>query len=139
VGDKRTAWEDGGHKARPSTLHVSDVCFTHQAFLEGKSADDCAFLHHGDAGWHAEWDRNFLWDPTTPTVIPVARHVRSREGPALVCISEGSSGRIPVHLGGKPAAAPAFAERVAPNRFAALVGGVPPPPVPQPKKAWGRK
>jgi len=135
VGDKRTAWEDGGHKARPSTLHVSDVCFTHQAFLEGKSTDDCAFLHHGDAGWHAEWDRNFLWDPTAPTAIPVARHVRSREGPSLVCISESSSGRIPVHLGGKPVAAPAFAERVAPNRFAAL-GAAPPP---QPQKAWGRK
>ena len=137
-GSKHTVWEDGGHKARPSTLHVSSECFTHQEFLAGKIRDDCPFLHHGDAGWHAEWDRNFLWDPTAPTVIPVARHVRSREGPSLVCISESSSGRIPVHLGGKPAAAPTFAERVtSQGRFAALIGVAPPPP--QPKKAWGRK
>ena len=134
VGNKHTAWEDGGHKARPSTLHVSSECFTHEEFLAGKIRDDCPFLHHGDAGWHSEWDRNFLWDPMAPTVFPVARHIRERAATSLLCISESSSGRLPVHLGGKPAAAPSGA----PNRFSALVGA-PPPPVPEPKKAWGRK
>ena len=131
VGNKHTNWEDGGHKARPSTLHVSDVCFTHQAFLDGKIREDCPFLHTGDAGWHAEWDTNFLWDPSTGAA-PAARHVRSRDEVPLVCVSESSSGHLPVHLGGRPsasAAAGGFAERAAPEaRWAPLAGGARPPP-----------
>jgi len=124
VGTKHTNWEDGGHRARPSTLHVSDICFTHQAFLDGEIREDCPFLHSGDKGWHTEWDSNILWDPSTG-IAPVPRHVRSREGEALVCISESSSGQLPLHLGGKPVAAvagPAFAQRAAPQGrcFAAL-------------------
>jgi hypothetical protein len=127
VGTKHTNWEDGGHRARPSTLHVSDVCFTHQAFLDGKIREDCPFLHHGDAGWHAEWDTNLLWDPSTGTA-PAARHVRSRDEVPLVCISESSCGHLPVHLGGKAAAAGGFAERAAPEaRWAPLAGGARPP------------
>jgi len=122
VGNKKTDWEDGGHKARPSTLHVSDICFTHQAFLDGKIREDCPFLHSGDKGWHTEWDSNFLWNPSTG-VAPVPRHVRSR-ATADICISESSSGQLPLHLGGKPVAAvagPAFAQRAQPQgRFAAL-------------------
>jgi len=135
VGSKSTNWEDGGHRARPSTLHVSDVCFTHQAFLDGKIREDCPFLHGGDKGWHAEWDTNILWDPSTGTA-PVPRHVRSREGPALVCISESSAGHLPLHLGGKPATAqrspePRFtamggeAKRSPEGRFAALAASKP--------------
>jgi hypothetical protein len=102
VGNKTTDWEDGGKKARPSTLHVSDVCFTHQAFLEGKIKDDCPFLHSGDQGWQKPWDTNFLWDPTHPEVMPVAKHIRMREGDyTTLCISEKSAGYLPIHLGGK--------------------------------------
>ena len=99
-GDKHTDWEDGGKKARPSTLAVSSECFTHREFLAGRIRDDCPFLHHGDAGWHPEWDRNFLWDPMHPQVMPVAKHIRERGG-ARLCISEKSAGYLPVHLGGK--------------------------------------
>ena len=137
-GNKHTDWEDGGKKARPSTLHVSSECFTHAEFLAGRIREDCPFLHHGDAGWHAEWDSNFLWDPSNPEVMPVPKHIRKREGDALLCISEKSAGYLPVHLGGRAegvdarqwrggaAAAPQrpFAERAAPQgRFASLAAG----------------
>jgi hypothetical protein len=159
VGNKQSDWEDGGHRARPSTLHVSDVCFTHQAFLEGKGRDDCPFLHSGDAGWQKAWDTNFLWDPRHPEEVPVAKHVRSRQG-GDVCISESSAGYLPVHLGGREqgmdarqwrqqqggggsaaAAAPQrpFAERAQPQgRFAGLsaAGGGGGPAA---GGAWGRK
>lgn len=127
-GNKHTEWEDGGKKARPSTLHVSSECFTHAEFMAGRIREDCPFLHHGDAGWHAEWDRNFLWDPTHPESMPAAKHVRKREGDALLCISEKSAGYLPLHLGGKvdgmdarqwrqagAPAGPAFVERAAPQ------------------------
>ena len=100
-GNKQTDWEDGGKKARPSTLHVSSDCFTHAEFLAGRIREDCPFLHHGDKGWHAEWDRNFLWDPSHPEVMPTPKHIRKRDGDALLCISEKSAGYLPVHLGGK--------------------------------------
>jgi hypothetical protein len=143
-GNKHTDWEDGGKKARPSTLHVSSECFMHAEFLAGRERDDCPFLHTGDAGWHAEWDTNFLWDPLHPEVVPVPKHIRKREGDAKLCITEKSAGYLPLHLGGKvdgmdarewrssaaaaAAAAPApqraFAERAVPEgRFAALGGG----------------
>jgi hypothetical protein len=140
-GNKTTDWEDGGKKARPSTLQVSSECFTHVEFLAGRIREDCPFLHTGDAGWHAEWDSNFLWDPLHPESMPVAKHIRKREGDALLCISEKSAGYLPVHLGGKEqgmdarqwratesaaagggGAAPS--QRAAPEgRFAALGGG----------------
>jgi hypothetical protein len=100
-GNKHSDWEDGGKKARPSTLHVSSDCFTHTEFLAGRIREDCPFLHHGDAGWHAQWDRNFLWDPMHPESMPVAKHIRKRDGDAALCISEKSAGYLPVHLGGK--------------------------------------
>jgi hypothetical protein len=68
-GDKHTDWEDGGKKARPSTLGVSSECFTHREFLAGRIREDCPFLHQGDAGWHAQWSKNFLWDPSNPQVM----------------------------------------------------------------------
>ena len=102
VGNKTTDWEDGGKKARPSTLHVSSECFAHAEFLAGRIRDDCPFLHSGDKGWHTEWDRNFLWDPTHPEAAPVAKHIRMREGDyTTLCISEKSAGYLPIHLGGK--------------------------------------
>jgi hypothetical protein len=100
-GDKHTDWEDGGKKARPSTLGVSSECFTHREFLAGRIREDCPFLHQGDAGWHAQWSKNFLWDPSNPQVMPVAKHIRKRQGDAKLCISEKSAGYLPVHLGGK--------------------------------------
>jgi hypothetical protein len=103
VGNKTTDWEDGGKKARPSTLHVSSECFAHAEFMAGRIRDDCPFLHCGDKGWHTEWDRNFLWDPAHPEVMPVAKHIRMRSGDyTTLCISEKSAGYLPVHLGGKP-------------------------------------
>ena len=143
-GNKHTDWEDGGKKARPSTLHVSSECFTHAEFVAGRIREDCPFLHHGDAGWHAEWDQNFLWDPMHPESMPVPKHIRKREGDALLCISEKSAGYLPVHLGGKAegmdarqwraqtmggggsaaAAAPRpFAERAVEQRWSPLAGG----------------
>lgn len=141
-GNKHTDWEDGGKKARPSTLHVSSECFTHAEFLAGRIREDCPFLHHGDAGWHAEWDSNFLWDPMHPESMPTPKHIRKREGDAQLCISEKSAGYLPVHLGGKadgmdarqwrqqtmgPAAAAApqraFAERAVEERWAPMRGG----------------
>jgi hypothetical protein len=137
VGNKHSDWEDGGHRARPSTLHVSDVCFTHQAFLEGKSRDDCPFLHSGDAGWQKAWDSNFLWDPMHPESMPVAKHVRSRQG-GDICISESSAGYLPVHLGGKEGGMDARqwrqqASSAAPQRAFAERA------VPQGRTAWGKK
>ena len=158
VGNKTTDWEDGGHRARPSTLHVSDVCFTHQAFLEGKIKDDCPFLHSGDQGWQKAWDTNFLWDPKHPEQTPVPKHVRSREG-GEVCISEKSAGYLPVHLGGKEGGmdarqwraveAPMMGggsvapPRAAEGRFGALAGQDVPMTGggrgPRPGQAWGKK
>lgn len=120
-GNKHTDWEDGGKKARPSTLHVSSECFTHAEFVAGRIREDCPFLHHGDAGWHAEWDSNFLWDPMHPESMPVPKHIRKREGDALLCISEKSAGYLPVHLGGKADGMDARQWR-AENRFAAAGG-----------------
>ena len=125
-GNKHTDWEDGGKKARPSTLHVSSECFTHAEFMAGRIREDCPFLHHGDAGWHAEWDSNFLWDPMHPESMPVPKHIRKREGDALLCISEKSAGYLPVHLGGKADGMDARqwrAAAAAENRFAAIGGG----------------
>ena len=102
AGNKQTSWEDGGQRARPTTLHVSSECFTHTEFLAGRIRDDCPFLHQGDAGWHTEWDRNFLWDPSAPTVTPMARRVGAMADSRLLCISEKSAGYLPVHLGGRP-------------------------------------
>ena len=102
VGNKTTDWEDGGKKARPSTLHVSSECFAHAEFLAGRIRDDCPFFHPGDKGWHTQWDRNFLWDPTHPEVMPVAKHIRMRSADTALCVSEKSAGYLPVHLGGKP-------------------------------------
>jgi hypothetical protein len=102
AGNKQTSWEDGGQRARPTTLHVSSECFTHAEFVAGRIRDDCPFLHQGDEGWHREWDRNFLWDPSAPTVTPLARRVCATEDSRLFCISEKSAGYLPVHLGGRP-------------------------------------
>lgn len=138
-GNKNTDWEDGGKKARPSTLHVSSECFTHAEFLAGRIREDCPFLHSGDAGWHAEWDRNFLWDPIHPESMPVPKHIRKREGDAALCISEKSSGYLPVHLGGKEQGMDARQWRnsgptATQARFSSLVGSAE-----APKKAWGKK
>jgi hypothetical protein len=125
-GNKQTDWEDGGKKARPSTLHVSSECFTHAEFLAGRIREDCPFLHHGDAGWHAEWDTNFLWDPMHPESMPAPKHIRKREGDTLLCISEKSAGYLPVHLGGKAEGMDARQWRqqaASQNRFAAVGGG----------------
>ena len=102
AGNKQTSWEDGGQRARPTTLHVSSECFTHAEFVAGRIRDDCPFLHQGDEGWHREWDRNFLWDPSAPTVTPLARRVCATQDSRLFCISEKSAGYLPVHLGGRP-------------------------------------
>jgi hypothetical protein len=136
-GNKTTDWEDGGKKARPSTLHVSSECFAHAEFLAGRIRDDCPFLHSGDKGWHPQWDRNFLWDPTHPEVMPVAKHIRMRGGDyTMLCISEKSAGYLPVHLGGKADGVdarqwrgsarqppPPPPQRQPQGRFAALAGG----------------
>ena len=129
-GNKHTDWEDGGKKARPSTLHVSSECFTHAEFVAGRIREDCPFLHTGDAGWHAEWDTNFLWDPMHPEVMPVPKHIRKREGDAQLCISEKSAGYLPLHLGGKVDGmdarqwrAQAQAQAPAQTRFSSLAAG----------------
>jgi hypothetical protein len=69
--------------------------------MAGRIREDCPFLHQGDAGWHVQWSKNFLWDPSNPQVMPVAKHIRKRQGDAKLCISEKSAGYLPVHLGGK--------------------------------------
>lgn len=139
-GNKSTDWEDGGKKARPSTLHVSSECFAHAEFLAGRIRDDCPFLHSGDKGWHPQWDRNFLWDPTHPEVMPVAKHIRMRGGDyTMLCISEKSAGYLPLHLGGKADGVdarqwrgsarqppPPPPQRQPQGRFAALAGGAGP-------------
>jgi hypothetical protein len=141
-GNKTTDWEDGGKKARPSTLHVSSECFTHAEFVAGRIREDCPFLHSGDEGWHAEWDRNFLWDPTHPEVMPVPKHIRKREGDAALCISEKSAGYLPLHLGGKVDGMDARQWRnsaPAQNRFSSLAaGGSTAAPAPKPKAPWGK-
>jgi hypothetical protein len=141
-GNKHTDWEDGGKKARPSTLHVSSECFTHAEFLAGRIREDCPFLHTGDAGWHAEWDTNLLWDPMHPEVMPVPKHIRKREGDAALCISEKSAGYLPLHLGGKVDGMDARQWRnsaPAQNRFSSLAaGGSTAAPAPKPKAPWGK-
>lgn len=119
-GDKHTEWEDGGKKARPSTLNVSSECFTHREFLAGRIREDCPFLHQGDAGWRTQWNTNLLWDPEHPEVMPVAKHIRKRTGDSRLCISEKSAGYQPIHLGGKAEGTDARTWRQGSNRFAAL-------------------
>jgi hypothetical protein len=128
-GDKNTEWEDGGKRARPSTLHVSSECFTHREFLAGRIRDDCPFLHQGDKGWHAQWSTNLLWDPEHPQVMPVARHIRQRrnDDKIVLCISEKSAGYLPIHLGGRAEGMDARTWRgqaQTPNRFAAAAASV---------------